>query len=174
MGVITGQSYKMHDLSRSTVEYVCKNVTSPNIARRFGHKLIEDKADTWETQKSSLSPPSRPSRRQTRSPSSLHQFESSKASMPVYQSRQKPAIESNFYKPSPQDGENLTNGSQYTSVAHGANPENKDLTKKVNSWMKDPKRGILPSMNIKNSLSNVPRIFIYHQSTLTKYFKSWH
>merc|ERR1712198_43342 len=165
MGVITGQSYKMHDLSRSTVEYVCKNVTSPNIARRFGHKLLEDKTDTREAPKTFLSPPPRPSRRQTRSPSTLHQFESSKTSMPIYQTRQKPAIEPSFYKSS---------GQQYASVPQGANPENKDLTKKVNSWMKDPKRGILPSMNIKNSLSNVPRIFIYHQNTLTKYFKSWH
>ena len=30
------------DMSRNTVEYLCKNVTSPNIARRFGHKLTED------------------------------------------------------------------------------------------------------------------------------------
>merc|ERR1719300_1515739 len=85
-------------------------------------------------------------RRQTRSPSTLPQFESSKTSMPIYQTRQKPAIEPNVYKSS---------GQQYISIPQGANPENKDLTKKVNSWMKDPKRGILPSMNIKNSLSNV-------------------
>merc|ERR1719187_1037617 len=31
----------MVDMSRSSVEYLCKNVTSPNIARRFGHKLTE-------------------------------------------------------------------------------------------------------------------------------------
>merc|ERR1719206_693517 len=29
----------MLDLSRASLEYVCKHVTSPNIARRFGHKL---------------------------------------------------------------------------------------------------------------------------------------
>ena len=32
-------SSTMLDLSQASVEYVCKNVTSPNIARRFGHKL---------------------------------------------------------------------------------------------------------------------------------------
>ena len=32
----------MLDMSRTSVEYVCKHVMSPNIARRFGHKLGED------------------------------------------------------------------------------------------------------------------------------------
>ena len=35
----------MVDMSRSSVEYLCKNVTSPNIARRFGHKLTEGRRD---------------------------------------------------------------------------------------------------------------------------------
>merc|ERR1711915_798811 len=29
----------MHDLSKTTVEYVCKHFPSPNIARKYGHKL---------------------------------------------------------------------------------------------------------------------------------------
>merc|ERR1719228_878040 len=31
----------MLNLSQASVEYVCKHVTSPNIARRFGHKLYD-------------------------------------------------------------------------------------------------------------------------------------
>merc|ERR1719369_2058790 len=31
----------MLDLSQASVEYICKHVPSPNIARRFGYKLSE-------------------------------------------------------------------------------------------------------------------------------------
>ena len=37
--LISKLSSNMLDLSRASLEYVCKHVTSPNIARRFGHKL---------------------------------------------------------------------------------------------------------------------------------------
>merc|ERR1712098_1019424 len=42
MGVTTSLSSTMLDMSRASLEYVCKHVTSPNIARRFGHKLEQN------------------------------------------------------------------------------------------------------------------------------------
>merc|ERR1712098_275970 len=45
MGVTTSLPTTMLDMSRASLEYVCKHVTSPNIARRFGHKL-EQKSES--------------------------------------------------------------------------------------------------------------------------------
>merc|ERR1712098_308466 len=42
MGVTTSLPTTMLDMSRASLEYVCKHVTSPNIARRFGHKLEQN------------------------------------------------------------------------------------------------------------------------------------
>merc|ERR1712106_447128 len=44
MGVPPSLPCTMLDMSRTSLEYVCKHVSSPNIARRFGHKLDEDTA----------------------------------------------------------------------------------------------------------------------------------
>merc|ERR1711970_261510 len=44
MGVPQCMSCTMLNLSQASVEYVCKHVTSPNIARRFGYKLYEGEA----------------------------------------------------------------------------------------------------------------------------------
>merc|ERR1711970_1521755 len=54
MGVITSLSSTMLDMSRASLEYVCKHVTSPNIARRFGHKLDQKEECTGIQQVSTV------------------------------------------------------------------------------------------------------------------------
>merc|ERR1712212_33906 len=54
MGVTTRLSSTMLDMSRASLEYVCKHVTSPNIARRFGHKLDQKEECTGAQQVSTV------------------------------------------------------------------------------------------------------------------------
>merc|ERR1712098_819193 len=44
----------MLDMSRASLEYVCKHVTSPNIARRFGHKLEQSTENRGTNQVSNV------------------------------------------------------------------------------------------------------------------------
>merc|ERR1719309_1817744 len=44
----------MLDMSRASLEYVCKHVTSPNIARRFGYKLDQKEECTGAQQVSTV------------------------------------------------------------------------------------------------------------------------
>merc|ERR1712212_870343 len=53
MGTISLSS-NMLDMSRASLEYVCKHVTSPNIARRFGHKLEQKEECTGAQQVSTV------------------------------------------------------------------------------------------------------------------------
>merc|ERR1711887_349358 len=54
MGVTTSLSSTMLDMSRASLEYVCKHVTSPNIARRFGYKLDQKEECTGAQQVSTV------------------------------------------------------------------------------------------------------------------------
>merc|ERR1712168_1334510 len=54
MGVTTSLSSTMLDMSRASLEYVCKHVTSPNIARRYGHKLDQKEECTGAQQVSTV------------------------------------------------------------------------------------------------------------------------
>merc|ERR1712212_569232 len=53
MGTISLSS-NMLDMSRASLDYVCKHVTSPNIARRFGHKLDQKEECTGIQQVSTV------------------------------------------------------------------------------------------------------------------------
>merc|ERR1712212_1065173 len=53
MGTISLSS-NMLDMSRASLEYVCKHVTSPNIARRFGYKLDQKEECTGAQQVSTV------------------------------------------------------------------------------------------------------------------------
>ena len=44
---VTKRRRKMKDLSRESVEYVCTRFRSPNIARKYGHKIYSDYQDPY-------------------------------------------------------------------------------------------------------------------------------
>eukprot|EP00092_Neocalanus_flemingeri_P049701 GFUD01057206.1.p1 GENE.GFUD01057206.1~~GFUD01057206.1.p1 ORF type:complete len:173 (+),score=41.52 GFUD01057206.1:52-519(+) len=154
----------MFDLSQASVEYVCKNVTSPNIARRFGHKL-SDAGGVERCMRATSQAPiirSTPNKDLSQRPrSSAASYDSSYIStnQKFYRGQVKYVKDENSSIFSPP----MTKSPNTDAV----------LTRRVNSWLKDPSRAVLPSTGIKSKLSEIPKIFIYHQSTLKTYLRSW-
>merc|ERR1712106_780959 len=168
MGVSPCLSSTMLDLSQASVEYVCKNVTSPNIARRFGHKLN----DVGGIDRQYVRATSQDPHIQSHSYRSRQDVQRSRSSVPSYTSSHISTTQ-NCYRG---QVKSLHEGHETISYPQLSNSQNTDraLTNRVNSWLKDPSRAVLPSTGIKSKLSEIPKIFIYHQSTLKNYLKSWH
>eukprot|EP00092_Neocalanus_flemingeri_P058707 GFUD01070022.1.p1 GENE.GFUD01070022.1~~GFUD01070022.1.p1 ORF type:complete len:169 (-),score=36.82 GFUD01070022.1:24-491(-) len=154
----------MFDLSQTSVEYVCKNVTSPNIARRFGHKL----SDAGGVERCMRATSQAPILRSTANKDFSHRPRSSAAS---YDSSYI-STSQRFYRG---QVKSFTDEDSAIFSPTRSNSPNTDraLTHRVNSWLKDPSRAVLPSTGIKSKLSEIPKIFVYHQSTLKTYLRSW-
>merc|ERR1711872_263174 len=125
---LTHLSYMMMvDLSKSSVEYLCKNVTSPNIARRFGHKITEGPVQQVPRQ---IFYQDSPSIERTNTRHSYYRGQ---------ESEEKVAME------------------RYQQAVSASPRMDRDLShrvwKNVNSWQKDPSRAVFPTTAIKNKLS---------------------
>merc|ERR1711936_761996 len=128
-----------------------KNVTSPNIARRFGHKLYEEEGRDGRDRRDRYGV---------------------RATSQVFHSDYQPPTTTP--RPSSVAATCYTGASHHYSPATNKSPStDRSLTNKVNSWLKDPSRSFLPSPGVKSKLTEIPRIFIYHQSTLKNYIKTW-
>jgi len=152
----------MLDLNRESVEYVCTKFRSPHIARRFGHKMYGDYQDPYvealriralsvEPSVVPLDVPAAPVRPAQRGD--------------VGVSRQ---------------GAWQRGGGDYeryiSTLSHSTrDQDNRDLTRKTKSWRSAPPSNIRISStdNAKFKLNEIPKIFIYHGSTLKNYFKNW-
>merc|ERR1711884_976864 len=139
----------MLDLNRESVEYVCTKFRSPHIARRFGHKMYGDYQDPYveALRIRALS------------------VEPSVVPLDVPAAPVRPA----------QRG-----GGDYdryiSTLSHSTrDQDNRDLTRKTKSWRSAPPSNIRISStdNAKFKLNEIPKIFIYHGSTLKNYFKNW-
>eukprot|EP00092_Neocalanus_flemingeri_P033754 GFUD01036699.1.p1 GENE.GFUD01036699.1~~GFUD01036699.1.p1 ORF type:complete len:192 (+),score=33.64 GFUD01036699.1:43-576(+) len=176
----------MCDLSPSSVEYVCRHISSPHIARRYGYwesvaecgvmdrSAYRASSEAFQTEgasqgsfnfRSSSSPPNREPYLHPWS-SALNYANPSYSSNQDYFCGQVKSL--NFKNPT----SSLSYVDSLSSSCKSPSTD-ADLIRKVHSWSKDPSWvGVHSDGNIK-SFSNIPKISIYHKSTLEKLRKDW-
>merc|ERR1712029_899136 len=160
----TQRKRKMKDLSRESVEDVCTHFRSPHIARKYGHKIYSDYQDPYlSAMQRALSVDSRT------------EYDSSPPPpVPVRPSRGCDEVKSRKQAMSWQEGDYQL---YCKSLSHStADQHNRDLIRKTKSWRSAPPSSVKVTSGDKNNqfrFSEIPKIFIYHSSTLKNYFKSW-
>ena len=174
------------DLNRETVEYICTRFQSPHLSRRFGHKLYAEDEDPFLRAMRALSevqyagdssfPAKYPN-----DDIACWQDRSPEPEVEERPGRRREAI-SLYLEP--------TRGQDWPRPVSPSSRdrERRDLARNVrllsHLTSRPPLTGILqtrswkssqrtPALTDRRTLRDIPRIFIFHGSTLKNYFKGW-
>jgi len=159
----------MPELSRESLEYVCTRFRSPHLARKYGHKIYSDYEDPYlealRSRAFSSDPdaddafaPLKPERRRRATIEDGTLFSGTGQSI---KRRQVNSWQDGDYKLYCQ------------MLSHSsADMHNRDLVKKTTS-VKPASRLSISSEKCSFSFMEIPKIFIYHASTLKNHFRNW-
>merc|ERR1719392_448404 len=138
----------MTELSRASMEYISRRFTSPHLSRRWGHKLCAEAEDQDHY---------------LRAMRALSEDCSADYEVPLRPVRRRQglsATHSLYLDHSP--------SMDWAQLSHStADTQLREITRNTRSWKPTPMTPLLKD----GTMRNIPKIFIFHGSTVKKYFK---